>query len=165
MKKEKIPFWKDPKAPLALDCELAAAVNKAVWRWMHLGLIRMSSKLDDLGFETTFHNCHTVSDHWNTAEMLAGYDRQMAMDSIYALPLGLKRSNPSYAKRQRIRKLAEKARLIYFGSLTEVNFGRKKWKAEQKGASPCYLTSYAVFRVCKTNKCLVHVFYYARSGL
>lgn len=165
MNAKKIPFWKDPKAPLALDCELAAAVNKAVWRWMHLGFIRMSSKLRDLGFETTFSDCHTISNHWNMAEMLAGYDRQAAMDNIYALPLELKRNSPSYAKRQRIRKLAAKARLIYFGSLTEVNFGAKKGKAKQKGASPCYLTSYAVFRVRKTNKCLVHVFYYARPGL
>ena len=165
MKTKKVPFWQDPKAPLALDCELAAAVNKEVWRWMHLGAIRMSSKLTALGFETVLHGYRTAAQHLGIAERLAGAGRQKVMDEIFAIPLGLKRSDSSYAQRQRIRKLAAKSRLIYFGTLAEVVFGENAKCVDTKGAEPRYMTSYAVFRVRKTNTCLVYVFYYAKPGL
>lgn len=158
----KSEFWKDPKAPLALDCELAEVVSRLVWRWQNEGVIRLSAKLNTSGFETTFAICPRVEQHMNLLALLASGECDDAKRQIYSLPRGLKRTDNSFPRRTQLRSLASKSRLIYFGSLQEVDFSLLDKKTGRQSLQPSCLTSYVVFRVAGTNKCLIHFFAYAR---
>lgn len=147
---------------VALDCELAAKVQREIWRGMRLGYVALASKLNDAGIETTFSTSHTTGQHFALCEMLAGGGWRDAMNAIYAIPLGMKRSDPNYVRRMDLRKKATKARLICFGSLAESSFGYGSSKNGAKEVFPAFLTSYAIFRVARTNQCFVHLFAFAR---
>ena len=146
----------------ALDCELAAKVQRDIWRGMRLGYVALASKLNDAGIETTFSTSHTTGQHFALCEKLAGGGWRDAMNAIYAIPLGMKRSDPNYVRRMDLRKKAAKARLICFGSLAEASFGYGSSKNGAKEVFPAFLTSYAIFRVARTNQCLVHLFAFSR---
>ena len=147
---------------LTLDCELAAKVQREIWRGIRLGYVALASKLNDAGIETTFSTSHTAGQHFALCEMLAGGVWRDAMSAIYAIPLGMKRSDPNYVRRMDLRKKAAKARLICFGSLAESSFGYGSSKNGAKEVFPAFLTSYAIFRVARTNQCLVHLFAFSR---
>lgn len=158
----KSEFWKDPNAPLALDCELADVISRFVWRWQNEGVIRLTAKLNTSGFETTFAICPRAEQHMRLLVLLASGECDEAKRQIYSLPRGLKRTDNSFARRTQLRSLASKSRLIYFGSLQEVNVSHLTKKRCRQCLQPSCLTSYAVFRVAGSNQCLVHFFAYAR---
>ena len=147
---------------LTLDCELAAKVQREIWRGMRLGYVALASKLNDAGIETTFSASHTPGQHFALCEMLAGGGWRDAMNAIYAIPLGMKRSDPNYVRRMDLRKKATKARLICFGSLAESSFGYGSSKKSANEVFPALMTSYAIFRIARTNRCLVHLFAFSR---
>ena len=157
---KKVAFWRDPKAPLALDCELAQAVNAEVWRGMHKGVFGLAAHLQKAGFEATCTCLPRARGHFRLAEMVVGTEIAEAMEAIYGLPPGLKRTSSSYARRVELRNKSAKARLILFGSLRESYFGNLPTQASRKPEKVRHMTSYAVFRVPMTNTCLVHVFYF-----
>lgn len=157
----KSKFWKDPKAPLALDCELAEVVCRLVWRWQNEGVIRLSAKLNTSGFEPTFAICPRAEQHMRLLGLLASGACDEAKRQIYSLPCGLKRTDNSFSRRMQLRSLASKSRLIYFGSLQEVDCSSLAKKGGRQCLHPTCLTSYAVFRVAGSNQCLIHFFAYA----
>lgn len=141
--------------PLAMDCELATAVNKVVWKEMHRGIVGLAKKLNDAGFVTTFTLGHKQSEYFWLVEALAGTQWEGAVAHLYRLPFQIKRSDPTYKERVELLRLAEKSRRIFFGTLTDTgNDGLQKVLKDELHQ---YLTSYVVLRVPKTNTCLVHV--------
>lgn len=147
---------------LAFDCELVAAVNKVVWKEMRHGVFELAKKLNDAGFITTFALGGKPHDYFWLAEKLAGPEWSAAVEYIYRLPLRIKRSDQTYKERAEKLKLAGKARLIFFGALTETDDGNVP--EILKDESEIYRTSYAVLRVARTNTCLVHILCYESRG-
>lgn len=141
---------------LARDCELAAAVNKVVWKEKRRGVFGLAKKLSDAGFITTFAIGGKAHDYSWLAEKLAGPEWSAAVEYIYRLPLRIKRSDPTYKERVKNRKLAGKSRLIFFGMLTETD--NDNVPKILKDEFEIYRTSYAILRVAGTNTCLVHIF-------
>ena len=141
--------------PLTKDCELAAAVNKVVWKEMHRGIVGLAKKLNDAGFVTTFTLGLKPSEYLWLAEAMAGTQWRRAVAHLYRMPFRIKRNDPTYKERIELLRLAEKSRLIFFGTLTETdNDGLPKVLKDEFRQ---YLTSYVVLRVQKTNTCLVHL--------
>ena len=149
-------IWDDAKAQLALDCELAEQVNRLIWKWLDKGIVGLAAKLNDAGVETTFAICSKAEQYQLLANSLIDDSSDAPQKHIYELPRGLKRTDSSYAKRARLRSLALKSRLIYFGTLNETAFD--KTKKEGFDLLPHYRTAFAIFRISKTNRCLVHLF-------
>lgn len=149
-------IWEDPKAHMALDCELAELVNRLIWKWLNKGLVGLAAKLNDAGVETTFAICSRTEQYQLLANSLVDGKPDVAQKLIYGLPRGLKHSDSSYAKRVQLRSLASNARLIYFGTLNETAFD--KTEKERFDLMPHYRTAFAIFRISKTNRCLVHLF-------
>lgn len=140
---------------LMTDYELAQRINGIVWRYIHKGARDLLVKLNEAGFLTTAWIAGMkMSQYMWLNEALAGSSWGSAREFIYCLPLGLKRSDPRYKECMMRRKLAAKARIIHFGSLSDLS-------PEDKSRT---FLSYVVFRVESSNVCLVHLYQVVRMN-
>ena len=140
---KKVPFWLDPKAPLAQDFELADAVNKIIWKNMHLTVMEISWKLQMSGIFARFFLC---CDPARVGEMLdlVNHDIDTAKAFFFKPPSATR--DPERREAIRDCKIALKSQLIFVGVLSEVLL---------EDENNQHLTLYAIFRKPKTNKCFV----------
>ena len=148
---KKVPFWLDPKAPLAQDFELVDAVNKIIWKNMHRNVFGISERLEKSGI---FALAFLSTDPAKVGELLGlvNHDIDAAKDFFFRPP-ALSR-DPLVREEALNCKAALRARLIFAGVLSEEECvstvaGKKRYSQ--------YMTLYAIFRKPKTNECFVGI--------
>ena len=132
------------------DCELAAQVNRVLWRWAKLDYLRLVGKLNQAGYSTAITPCATPQEFFWMMGEFAGPASVAVKEFIFGIPLELKRSSPRYRECVARRNLARSSNVINFGILREYD----------EGCVPRMLMGYVVFRVRKTNTCLVQIITY-----
>ena len=151
-----VPFWLDPKAPLALDCELVGAVNKIIWKNMHRNVFEISGSLEKAGIFTRFF-ISTEAEKVGELLGLVNHDIDAAKDFFFRPPEIIR--NPKIKEDVRECKIALKSQLLFAGVLLEGDV------LSDSGKNSQYLTLYAIFRKPKTNKCFVGLVCSARRCL
>ena len=151
-----VPFWLDPKALLVQDFELAAAVNKIIFKNIHRTVFGISERLEKSGI---FAHAFLSADPAKVGELLGLINRDIdaAKDFFFRLPAPSR--DPRVRAAARNCKVALRSRLIFAGVLSE---GDVPSEAGKKRHSQ-YLTLYAIFRQPKTNKCFVAILSTARD--
>ena len=153
---KKVPFWLNPKAPLAQDFELADAVNKIIWKNMHRNVFGISERLEKSGI---FAHAFLSTDPAKVGELLGlvNHDIDAAKDFFFRAPAPS--PDPQVREEARNCKAALRSRLIFAGVLSEelvsTVTGKKRYSQ--------YMTLYAIFRKPKTNKCFVGILGIERS--
>lgn len=153
---KKVPFWLDPKAPLALDFELVDAVNKIILKNMHRTVFGISGKLEKFGI---FSRAFLSTDPAKVGELLELVNRDIdaAKDFFFRPPHPSR--DPCVREEARNCKAALRSRLIFAGVLSEEECfstvtGTKKYSQ--------YMTLYAIFRKPQANECYVGILSIAR---
>lgn len=151
-----VPFWLDPKAPLAQDFELADAVNKIIFKNMHRTVFGISERLEKSGI---FAHAFLSTDPSKVGELLGLINRDIdAVKDFFFRPPAPSR-DPRVREVARNCKVALRSRLIFASVLSE---GAVSSDADKKRHSQ-YLTLYAIFRKPKTNKCFLAILSTARD--
>ena len=132
------------------DCKLAAQVNRILWRWARLDYLRLVGKLNQAGYSTAITPCATPQEFFWIMGEFAGPASVATKEFIFGIPLELNRSSSRYRECVARRKLARSSNVINFGMLREYDEGRV----------PQLLMGYVVFRVRKTNTCIVQIITY-----
>ena len=147
---KKVPFWLDPKAPLAQDFELVDAVGKIILKNMHRNVFGISERLEKSGI---FAHSFLSTDSAKIGELLEhiNHDIDAAKDFFFRPPAPSR--DPHIREVARNCKVALRSRLIFVGVLSEecvsTVAGKKRYAQ--------YLTLYAIFRKPKTNACFVGI--------
>ncbi len=153
---KKVPFWLDPKAPLAQDFELVDAVSKIIWKNMHRNVFCISERLEKSGI---FARAFLSTDPAKVGELLGlvNHDIDAAKDFFFRPPAPSR--DPHVKEATRNCKAALKARLIFAGVLSE------EWVSTVTGKKRYsqYMTLYAIFRKPKANECFVGILSIERS--
>jgi len=153
---KKVPFWLNPKAPLAQDFELVDAVSKIIWKNMHRNVFGISERLEKSGI---FAHAFLSTDPAKVGELLGlvNHDIDAAKDFFFRPPAPS--PDPHVREEARNCKAALRSRLIFAGVLSEelvsTVMGKKRYSQ--------YMTLYAIFRKPKTNKCFVGILGIERS--
>ena len=147
---KKVPFWLDPKAPIALDFELVDAVGKIILKNMHRTVFGISERLAKSGI---FAHAFLGADPAKVGELLELINRDIdAAKAFFFRPPAPSR-DPRVREEARSCKAALRSRLIFVGVLSEecvsTVAGKKRYAQ--------YLTLYAIFRKPKTNAYFVGI--------
>ena len=147
---KKAPFWLDPQAQPALDCELVDAVNKIVWKNMHRGVFGISERLEKAGIFTRSSLSPDPARVGGLLELI-NHDIDAAKEFFFKPPKTT--HDPKNRDAVRECRAALKSQLIFAGVLSEE--GVSTMAGARKNS--LYLTLYAIFRKPKTNACFVGI--------